>query len=97
MKDKIPLETFQVEEVEVKAYQWLTQEEEDQFNIILSGDQEYSESDAPKTKYSHVIAAKNYRLKCLLVNPTFEELNILPPKVRDAIANKVQELIDKKK
>lgn len=88
---------------EIELYQWLTQQEDDEYQNILTGGEklELSSSDTDSIKFSATIAnvtsARNYLVEHYCINLKPEEFNVMNPALRSELAEKIQELYAKKK
>lgn len=104
MEKKIPTTILEIGEdkLKVEVYQWLSQEEEDEYNSILIGSKAIETNTKAKelsfsVSYSDVLKANSYRLKTLLKSPSWDEVSQWSPDLRKELNDKVTEVIDKKK
>lgn len=115
-KSQIPTKSYTFGEgeyvKEVSIYEWITQQEEDEYQEILLGDQQIGSDVAQKLdsknkentgnefKFSlsikNVNKAKDYLVKAYLASNA-GEYDIMRPDVRLAISQKIEEIHSKKK
>jgi hypothetical protein len=104
MKDKIPTVEFTDKSGEFKAsvYEWITQDEDDEYMAILTGGQKFEVEEVTTdmkfmTSYADMMKAKNFRIRAALKTPSGDEVLAWPPKPRAELIEFVTELLDKKK
>lgn len=98
-KSKIPTTKIKLGDREIEVYQWMTQEEEDQYLNTLTGDKEMSLSSEMEmqTSYSTLAKARNFMVQTLCKDFTFEEFNILSPDLRKELDAELAKIVNKKK
>lgn len=88
---------------EVSLYEWITHDEEDQYQSILYGrvgvDQETAETKKVDITITidQVNEAERHLISSYISGLSMEEFNVLHPSVREGIREKAKELHDKKK
>lgn len=108
MEKKIPTTKFEVDAMETKQtleiYKWLTQDEENDYNLILSEGQTFdkdAKGDFVFKIYPEMLAKLNKHLFAVLVRGlNWEEFNQWEPNARDEVFVKLNEVKngnDKKK
>lgn len=97
-KSKIPTVTVKLSNgFELELYSFLTQEEETEQLAILSGDQPLSlDGDSSKISVTapQLALVGKHKFQSLSKNLTWEEFNVLSPKVRAEIQEKLNEVTD---
>lgn len=104
-KTKIPTITITIDATEdepareVEVYKWLTQDENDEYQMTLIGDVDVSgNADGKFTATTfNAIKARNYKLKAMLKSPAWQEMSVWSPEQRESLMDKVSDLSEKKK
>jgi hypothetical protein len=106
-KSKIPTDTFTVGEgenkINVEVYQWITKEEDKKYNEFITKGMSIDEGEdgngevKVQLRQVDIIEAKDYLVKCMLKNPSYEDYNVMMPKYRDEIEDRIYELYNEKK
>ena len=104
-KSKVPTRDIVLgtgeEQVKVKVYKWLIQEEDDQYQTILVGesmdlDMESGDKTAntirTKIGFSSYAAARKYLVETMCINLSWDDFNILSPDMRDELFTKLDVL-----
>jgi len=104
-KSGIPTEKIKIGEREISIYKWFTAEEEGNYNLLLMGDQEFDVSEETLKKgnlkttlsFSSVAKASKYLIEHICVDLKWEEYNILSPKARKEVVDKINKVREEKK
>ena len=88
-------------QLEVKVYEYLTQEEEDQRIELMTGENDVEivpgQDPVFKTKISNINRARDYLISAICVDLTPEKVNIMPPKLRKELTDQLQSLTETEK
>lgn len=108
MEKKIPTVKVEFtgleEKRDVEVYKWLTQDEENEYNIIISEGQDFERNQDGDFQFkvypSTLVKANKFLFDCLVLDVKWEDFNCWPPSDREQLLDKLGEIkgqSDKKK